>query len=93
MNIYNCWHQGNLGYGCRIREKRWLFVPEMGQPDKNIYKNLCLDDLIFKNLMDKRNETEREKALDQFTLTRLLQSILLPTTKPQTVGGQLFIVH
>lgn len=93
MNIYNCWHQGNLGYGCRTRGRKWLFVPEMGQPDNNIHKNLCLNDLVFKNLMDKRYEAELEKKLEQFPVARLLKSLLLPTAKPQTVGGQLFIAH
>ena len=48
MNVYSCWYEGNFGYACRIAVRKWMFVPEMGQPDANIYKNLLLEDLTFK---------------------------------------------
>ncbi len=90
MNVYTCLYHGNLGYGCRTRGRKWMFVPELGQPDNNIYKNLCLGHLIFKNPFDQKYEIAREKELNQFNLIKILKSLFHPSYKAQTVGGLLF---
>jgi hypothetical protein len=90
MNVYTCWHQGNLGYGVRTKAKRWMFVPEIGQPDNHIYKDLNLDNLIFVNPLDKRFEIMLEEESDKFSLLRLLKSLIIKSNKPRTVAGLLF---
>ena len=92
MNVYTCWHHGNLGYGCRTRRMRWMFVPELGQPDNRVYKNLCLDDLIFKNPFDRQIELDFEKQMRKFSIVRFLRTLIFPEKKLHTVGGMLFTV-
>lgn len=92
MNVYVCWYQGNLGYSCRIRGKRWMFVPELGQPDGQVYKNLYLDDLLFKNQFERQIELKLENELRKFNLVRFLRMLIFPGRKPHTVGGLLFTI-
>lgn len=90
MNIYNCWYQGNQGYACRTHGKKWMFVPELGQPNSNVYKQLSVQDLIFKNLSDKHYEIALDSSKYNFNLFKTLKSLFLPAYKPATVGGLLF---
>lgn len=93
MNVYSCWYHGNFGYGCRTRGRKWIFVPELGQPDKNIYRNLYLDDLVFKNSFDKKFEADLENGMRKPSVSALFVCLLIARRKPQTVGGLLFSVH
>lgn len=86
MNVYSCWYEGNFGYACRIAARKWMFVPEMGQPDANIYKNLLLEDLIFKNACEKSFEKMYEQ---KSPLMGILKSLILPRSKPQSIPGLL----
>lgn len=86
MNVYSCWHKGTLGYCCRRDNSEWMFVPELGQYDKTIYKNVAFEDLIFKN----RYESEYEARLERSRTAGLLQRILRKKYKPHTIGGLLF---
>lgn len=90
MNVYSCWYHGIFGYGCRTRGRKWIFVPELGQPDNNIYKHLCLGDLIFKNPFDKKFEADLENGMRKRSVSTLFTCLLIPRHKPQTVGGLLF---
>lgn len=92
MNVYTCWYQGNLGYGCRTRGASWMFVPELGQPDGRVHKNLSLADLLFKNQFEREIELNLENELRKFSITRLLRSLIFPRKKSNTVGGLLFTV-
>ena len=90
MNVYTCWYLGNYGYGCRTRSRKWMFVPELGQPDNKIYKNLTLNDLVFKNPFDRKLELDLERKLREFSLLRLIKQSVLPPQRLHTVGGLLF---
>ena len=92
MNVYTCWYRGNLGYGCRTRGVSWMFVPELGQPDGRVHRNLCLDDLIFKNTFERQIELNLDNELRKFGLFRLLRTLIFPRRKPHTIGGLLFTV-
>ena len=90
MNVYTCWYHGTFGYGCRIRGRNWLFVPELGQSGTRVCKNLYLDELVFKNPFDKKFELDLEKRLCKFSLARIIKRLFLSGRKAHTVGGLLF---
>lgn len=90
MNVYNCYYQGVTGYGCRSHGGCWMFVPELGQPDNRIYKNIALDELKFRNLFEKQYEIELERQLNSHRLLKILMSLVFPVYSSQTVGGLLF---
>ncbi len=73
MNVYTCWHEGNLGYSCRTRGRQWMFVPEIMQPDNNIYNHLLLSDLVFKNTYEKQYEVNREVEREHLSLVKILK--------------------
>ena len=88
MNVYSCWYEGNFGYACRIAVRKWMFVPEMGQPDANIYKNLLLEDLTFKFAFEKSFEKRYEQ---KSPLMGILKFLILPRSIPQSIAGRLLI--
>jgi hypothetical protein len=67
-----------------------MFVPELGQPDNNIYKNVAFEDLIFKNKYAEEYERYFQSHLDGLYTAGLLQKMLGRKYKPQTIGGLLF---
>lgn len=89
MNIYRCWYQGILGYGCR-RGRGWMFVPELGQPDNRVHKQLDINDLVFMNNAVRRYEMQLEKRLNTRTLSRLMETLWIGRDRPRTIGGRLF---
>ena len=89
MNVYSCWYQDNFGYTCCVHSRKWMFVPELGQLDNNIYKNLLLEDLTFTYASEKSFELMREQGQGRITLLGLLKSILFPHPKPRTIAGLL----
>lgn len=90
MNVYHCCYQGITGYGFRTYGKRWMFVPELGQPDNRIYKNISLYELQFRNFFEKQFEMELERKLGLYRLSRFFKSLISLECKPQTVSGLLF---
>lgn len=90
MNVYSCWYKGNYGYCCRRYNLTWLFVPELGQPDNTIYKNVAFEDFIFKSKYAEEYEREYQLRLDRIYAAGLMQKILRKKYKPQTIGGMLF---
>ena len=90
MNVYSCWYQENFGYTCRAHSRKWMFVPELGQLDNNIYKNLLLEDLTFSYPSEKSFELMQDQEPGRITLLGLLKSILFPRPKSQTIAGLLF---
>jgi hypothetical protein len=86
MNVYSCWHKGTLGYCCRRHNAAWMFVPELGQYDNNIYKNVAFEDLIFRN----KYESDYEARLERSRTAGLLQKILRKKFRAHTIGGLLF---
>ncbi len=91
MNVYRCWHQGIKGYGCRIRDSKWMFVPELGQPDNRTHKNLELVDLEFVNRFEKEHEMRREASLFNDPLRRFVSDLVGNQRKPVTVYGKLLL--
>lgn len=92
MNIYRCWHQGILGYGCR-RGSAWMFVPELGQPDNQIYKGLDITDLVFLNNEERLFEMKNDKLRKNRTLAGMMQSVMSVKTRTRSIGGRLFTPH
>lgn len=92
MNVYSCCYKGNYGYCCRRYNHSWMFVPELGQSDNNIYKNVAFDDFIFKNKYAEEYERDFQSHLERSNTTGLLKKILRKKFKPQTIGGLLFCV-
>ena len=66
-----------------------MFVPELGQPDNKIYKNLTMNDLVFKNPFEKKFELDLERKLQKFSPLRLFKRLLSPGHRLHTVGGLL----
>lgn len=88
MNIYPCCFRGNLGYGCRIRGRRWMFVPEFGQPDHNVHRNLSIGDLRFSNPRAQTYERSLERPFAHAGIAGWLRG--LPSgTRTRTAGGLL----
>lgn len=93
MNVYSCFYQGNYGYVCRTRSTRWMFVPELGQSDGSIYKNLSIDELVFKNPLDRKFELGRLQAVNNFNIRRFFSWLFFGKPRSHTVGGLLFTAH
>lgn len=66
-----------------------MFVPELGQADGQIYKQLSVNDLLFKNRSEKQYEIGLDSSKYKFSLLRILRSLFFSTHKPVTVGGLL----
>ncbi len=92
MNVYQCWYRGLSGYCCRGHNSRWMFVPELGQPNNRIHKHVSLHDLVFDNPFAKKFELRLEQSLEQkrTSLFFFLKDLFFPPRKPNTVGGLLF---
>jgi hypothetical protein len=88
MNVYTCFYRGNLGYSCRTRGRDWMFVPELGQPDRRIHRRVALHELVFADPRAKawelRREARRSTSLDWF------KGLLGGREEPRSVGGMLF---
>lgn len=91
MNVYSCWYQGNFGYSCPVRQGKWIFVPELGQFDNKIYKNLVLEDLNFKYAGEKSFEKMRENRIIRNAMLIALLALFFPRSRPLTVAGRLLI--
>ena len=90
MNVYSCCYQGNLGYCCRRFNSTWMFVPELGQPDNRVHKNVPFEDLIFQNLNARNYELESELRLAGINFIEPIRKSLTRKSRPQTMGGLLF---
>lgn len=66
-----------------------MFVPELGQKDNLIYKDLSLDDLIFKNPADKHLERQLDDKAGSTALLELFRAIFNSGNKAQSVAGGL----
>ena len=88
MGVYSCWYKEIFGYACLLESGNWIFVPDLGQPDQNVYRNLELDELIF------TSPDEHRSALNSSTPVSLLErfkSMVFPGFKPRSVAGRLLI--
>ena len=90
MNVYSCLHKGNLGYCCRQHNMAWMFVPEFGQADNKVYKNIAFEDLVFTNTLVEKFEKKHQERLAKYNGMNLLHKLLNRKYKPQTIGGLLF---
>ena len=94
MGVYMCWYQGNLGYCCRMFHSAWMFVPELGQSDNRIHKNVPFSDLIFTNPLERMFERQNEIRLNRgWNLADFVRSLLFAKFKPLTIGGRLFMTN
>jgi len=91
MNIYSCWYRGTPGYGCKLGRQNWMFVPDLGQSDNHIYKNICLSELMFRNKLEYRYELDTEKTTGRYSLLHKVLSVFFPFEQPHTIGGLLFL--
>ena len=88
MGVYSCWYREIFGYACRVESGSWIFVPEMGQADQNVYKNLQFDELIFNNIDEQRgamNAAAPDSMVDR------IKNMLFPGFKPKSVAGRLLL--
>lgn len=95
MNVYQCLYLGLRGYCCRSHNSRWMFVPELGQTNGNIRKQISFSDLIFNNSFAKQYELKIEQRLQKIKSNPFyfLKSLLFSGEKPGTVGGMLFAAN
>lgn len=87
MNVYSCVYKGNKGYCCRRHNRNWMFVPELGQVDNKVYKNISFAEILFENIFDKKLEEKNQKKI---SINSLLHSVMSRKQKSQTIGGLLF---
>ena len=92
MNVYGCRYKGNYGYVCRTASSKWMFVPEMGQADSRVHRNVEFTALAFRNRNDQRFEQERERRFSEPRLQRWLRDLVFPIPRAQTVAGRLLTV-
>ena len=86
MNVYPCCYQGISGFGCKDFRQRWMFIPDMGQLSNKIYRNLELNQLVFKN--------ERAQAFEyslENDKSSILQAILRVIGFPGATGNSVTI--
>lgn len=69
-----------------------MFVPELGQSDNNIYKNVALDELVFKDKYAEAFERVYQSRLERLYTFGLIEKLLKKKYKPRTIGGLLFCV-
>ena len=89
MNVYPCWYRGTLGYGCRTGGRKWMFVPELGETDGNIYKNLKLEQLVFRNPLEKKYELQRDENPDSTAILNIFRSMFVSSAGSQNIAGEL----
>lgn len=91
MNTYACWYQGRPGYCFEHPRSGWWFVPEQGQPDSSVRRQLSLQDFVFANHADWQFEQQLHRQ--QQCTPRWLQCLkaLFAPIKPQTVAGLLLL--
>jgi hypothetical protein len=92
MNVYRCWYQGTLGYGCR-RGSNWMFVPELGQVDRRIYQDLALTELVFSNAEEMRFEMQNKTMMNSKSLGGWMGRIKAHRTRSRSVNGLLLGSH
>jgi hypothetical protein len=90
MNVYPCVYRGIIGYCCRLRGRRWLFVPELGQPDRNLRRDVSLRELVFADRRAQQYETEFERTAGRRAVIRFLKALAGLPDRPVTVAGLLF---
>ncbi len=91
MNIYRCRYLDTTGYSCRIRHRNWLFVPDLGQTDNRIRKNIRLGDLAFENSFELEYELSREYKSIFGVWVRSLFNRMFSLSRPVTTAGHLLI--
>jgi len=67
-----------------------MFVPELGQPDNRVYKELELAELVFRNRYEWRFELKNEEQHNGNSFARLLRQFLPQRSRPHSVNGTLF---
>jgi hypothetical protein len=70
-----------------------MFVPELGQPDEQVHKNLDLTELVFLNNEERLFEMKNDKLRNKRALGRMMQSVMSVKTRPRSIGGRLFSPH
>ena len=92
MNVYQCWYLGLKGYCCRNHNSRWMFIPEMGQANSAIHKQISLNDLVFNNTFAKEYELKLERKLNNMRKNPFsyIKSLFYKTNKSRSLGGMLF---
>lgn len=90
MNVYSCFYKGNTGYCCRQHNKSWMFVPDLGQYDNKIYRNIDIEDLVFTNPYVKKYELDNELRFCKTSFAVFFSNAMRKKYKPQTIGGLLF---
>jgi len=91
MNIYRCQHRGTSGYGCRVKPNSWLFVPDLGECDNRIHRNIPLDSLVFDNILELQYELSRDQGNRLARYIRSFLDLFLPISQPVTTAGLLLI--
>ena len=69
-----------------------MFIPELGQIDSRIHKQLTLQELVFDNPIAQQHELRLElgRINIKSRTFNFLKSLFLSENKPNTVGGMLF---
>jgi len=91
MNLYHCWYQGIPGQCCKQQQHGWLFVPESGQVNNRMHRNLKLSDLVFRNRSEYRHELEQSRTSTASGLGKYLRRSHYLSSQAVTVGGRLFM--
>lgn len=88
MSVYSCWYQNCFGYACQLDSGKWMFVPEMGQADRHIYRGLKLSELQFSAVEEAIFEYGRE---ENRSLLQWFRALLTSRYKPQSIAGRLLL--
>ncbi|MEX2516604.1 MAG: hypothetical protein WD572_06800 [Gammaproteobacteria bacterium] len=91
MNTYRVWHKGNFGYTFRSPNSGWWFVPEQGQPNQSVKRQLKLADLVFANAGEWKLELQREQQRQNRHWLVRLRDWLFPADRANTVAGLLLV--
>ena len=90
MNTYPCWLNGRPGYCFEHRRSGWCFIPEQGQADSKVRRNLSLEDFLFSNHHDRQFEYRRRKIHQSIPWwQKCLRALFLP--KSHSVAGFLLL--
>ena len=90
MNIYRCYYKGISGFASKMHRSTWMFVPDLGEVDNKIRRNLLLSDLVFKY----RHQYDYEMNLpytERLSLRQLLRKLLFTSKPAHTTAGMLLL--
>jgi hypothetical protein len=90
MNIYRCCYKGISGFASKMHRSAWTFVPDLGEVDNRIRRNLQLSDLVFEYRHQYDYEMNQPDT-ERLSFRQLLRKLLFTAEPAHTTAGMLLL--